>query len=104
MTGRFAWSGLFCADEPSNRISAIYDTAQIVWFLSPVPDRLCDIPVDTRLTPNRAQCALGDTALVARHDDYAIAASVFSLKDVFLAPPDELYADLVQYPSHIPAG
>lgn len=26
MTGRFAWSGLFCADEPSNR----YDTAQIV--------------------------------------------------------------------------
>jgi len=30
MTGRFAWSGLFCADEPSNRISAIYDTAQIV--------------------------------------------------------------------------
>lgn len=73
-------------------------------FLSPVPDLLCDIPVDTRLTPDRTQCALGDTALVARHDNYAIASSVLSLKYVFLTPPSELYTDLVQYPSYIFAG
>lgn len=73
-------------------------------FLSPVPDRLCHIPVDTRLTPDRTQRALGDTALVSRHDNYAIAASILSREDVFLAPPSELYADLIQYPSYIPAG
>ena len=43
------------------------------------------------------------TALVSRifDDNYAIASSVLSFEYVFLAPPSELYADLVQYPSYI---